>query len=285
VLQPAFYAALLGLTVLWFRRGAKSVALFATGWLAVSMLAVMPGWHFRPHYYIMLIPAVALLTGALVHQTTTWLARSRRIFLAAMPAVCFAAMLAWAVLAEREFFFHMDPVAACRSLYDSQPFPEARELGGFIRAHCPPAARIAVLGSEPEIYFYARRRAATGFVYTYPLLEGQPFAEQMRARMREEIAAAQPQFIVKASSWNSWLSRPAGPEKVDQLCATLLPPNYRLIAACDFLPEESRVVWHWSPEELTSRRPLAQGLLLFQRVASAEASAPQPGESPSDHAP
>ena len=46
---------------------------------------------------------------------------------------------------------------------------------------------MAVLGSEPEIYFLARRHSATGYIYTYGLMEAQPFARRMQDEMIREI--------------------------------------------------------------------------------------------------
>mgnify|MGYP003299295094 CR=1 FL=1 len=76
----------------------------------------------------------------------------------------------------------MGPLFACRSMYGANPFPEALKIAEYLRNHSSPAARIAVLGSEPEIYFYAARHSATGYIYMYPLMEPQPFAERMRDR-------------------------------------------------------------------------------------------------------
>jgi hypothetical protein len=284
VLQPALYAGLAGLVALWWQRGAKSVALFATGWLVFSGFAVVPGLHFRPHYYVVLLPVLALLTGALVQGATGWLGRGRWKLLAAIPSLVFVLMLARGILRERDFLFQMTPLAACRSLYGSEPFPEAREVADYIRVHSAPDARIAVLGSEPEIHFYARRRSATGFVYMYPLLERQPFAAPMRAQLRQEIAAAQPQFIVQVRSWTSWLSRSAGPERLDELSAPLLPANYRLIATCDLLPEASRGVWHWPPEAVAPPHPPSRVLLLFERVDAKDAATATPNEPTATHA-
>ena len=37
-----------------------------------------------------------------------------------------------------------------------------------------------MLGSEPEILFYARRRSATGYLYAYSLTEEQKYAATMQ---------------------------------------------------------------------------------------------------------
>src|SRR5207249_1900763 len=48
--RPAFYAALFGLVALWRKRHLWPAALFATGLLLCSLLAIVPGFLFRPHY-------------------------------------------------------------------------------------------------------------------------------------------------------------------------------------------------------------------------------------------
>lgn len=276
VLGLPFYTALAGLALLWIRRGPRSAALFATGFLVFSLAAVVPGLHFRPHYYVMLMPAVAFLCGALIQHASELLSRGRLKWLAPVPALAAAGFLAWGVAREQNLFFRLSPVEACRALYGFQPFPEALVLADYIRAHSLPGARIAVLGSEPEIYFHARRRSATGYVYTYPLTENQPFAARMRAQMREEIAATQPQFIVQARSWTSWLSRPGGQKRMDELCAFLMPPHYRLVAVCEFFPDEARVAWHWPPGTIPERAAAASELRLFGRLTATPSATNSP---------
>ena len=65
-----------------------------------------------------------------------------------------------------------------------------------------------MIGSEPEILFYAQRRSATGYVYTYALMEDQPFARIMQEEMIREIVANEPEFVVFVNVTTSWLARP-----------------------------------------------------------------------------
>jgi len=79
----------------------------------------------------------------------------------------------------------------------------------YIDLNAAPAARLAVLGSEPEIYFLAHRHSATGYIYTYALMEPQPFARKMQEQMIGEIETNAPAFVVFAHSpLFSWYRRP-----------------------------------------------------------------------------
>ena len=56
-------------------------------------------------------------------------------------------------------------------------------VAGYLRDHTNVGDRIAVLRSEPQIYFYSKRHSATGYIYTYGLMEPQSYARQMQEEM------------------------------------------------------------------------------------------------------
>ena len=78
---------------------------------------------------------------------------------------------------------------ACRYMYFPNPFPESIAIAEYIRNHSAPDSTIAVLGSEPQIYFYAHRRSATSYLYTYSLMENHKYALTMQQEMIQEIEA------------------------------------------------------------------------------------------------
>ena len=63
-------------------------------------------------------------------------------------------------------------------------------------------------GSEPQIYFYSHRHSATGYIYTYPLMEPQKYARQMQSEMIHEIESAQPKYLISITMSLSWLRLP-----------------------------------------------------------------------------
>ena len=105
-------------------------------------------------------------------------------------------------------FFQRPAVQICQSHLCEEPFVEAPAVAGYIREHSSPNARVAVLGSEPEIYFYSHRHSATGYLYAYPLMEPQPYPLKMQREMIGEIESNQPEYLVWVGSANSWAVRP-----------------------------------------------------------------------------
>jgi hypothetical protein len=209
---------------LWVLAGVGTVAVavrpemrdaraFTLGLLVASLLAVLPGFKFRAHYFIVLLPALALLVGAAIGALRDALSRTgvpSRIATAGAGGLLFAA-LAHPIFAERQAFFRLSPELVSRAWYGMNPFPESLAIADYLRAHTSEQSRIAVIGSEPQIYFYAKRRAATGYLYMYGLTEAQPFAFDMQQDLIRELEAAKPEYLVMVNVEFSWARHPDSP--------------------------------------------------------------------------
>jgi hypothetical protein len=169
---------------------------------------VCPGWYFRGHYFLLFFPAVGLLAGIAVQVLAGLLAkREARPSAPLVASVLFGLAALHTLWVGRAVFFQLSPARANRALYGANPFPESIEVAKFIDRNCLSGSKIAVIGSEPQIYFYSRRHSATGYIYTYPLMEPQRFALQMQEEMIQEIERANPRYIVFVSVATSWLQR------------------------------------------------------------------------------
>ena len=193
--------ALLGMIVLSLDSTAERGRRFCYAFLFFSFLAVCPGFYFRPHYFIALLPAVSLLAAAAVSSGTRRLATLNRGTLLAVPALLFALAFVGSLLFQREILFDVDPITACRSIYPRDPFVELVGVAKYIHSHTAKGERFAVLGSDPQTYFYARRRSVSGFMYTYPLTEDQPYAPTMQKEMIADVESSRPRFIVWVDDW------------------------------------------------------------------------------------
>jgi hypothetical protein len=72
-----------------------------------------PGFYFRYHYFIFALPAVSLLVGVAISQPWDLLA-GRMTAVRFVPLLLLGAALSLPVLWDKEFFFEVSPVEACR---------------------------------------------------------------------------------------------------------------------------------------------------------------------------
>lgn len=236
-------AALGGIFTLAFGHGSKEKRDFLFAFLVVSFLAICPALYFRPHYFVLVLPVIAILAavGASAHPMEKLAGRHA-------PAVVFCLCFSVSLLQQHVYFFVAAPTALSRWVYPQSPFVEAPLIADFLRSRSEPQDRIAVLGSEPELLFYANRSSATGFIYMYPLTEVQPFAARMQEEMVAEITAAKPRFIVLVNTNGpSWGFVPGSSHAVIDWATRYVNEQYKEIAMVDIGPDRTR--YHWDNAE------------------------------------
>lgn len=195
----------LGLGALVWDRTLRGRRAFTALLTACSLLALAPGFYFRTHYYLLLLPAVSLLAGLGVRALARALPERTPVFARALAIGLVVVLPVWHTLwLQRGFLFRYTPFQVSRSTYALNPFADSPRIAAFVAERTRPGDRIAVLGSEPQLYFYTGRRAATGFVYMYPLSEAHPFAPELQQRLIREIEASAPEILLFVRSRPSW---------------------------------------------------------------------------------
>lgn len=257
-----------GLGLLWLPGRFRNVRLPMSSFVLISFLAVCPGFYFRLHYFLLMLPAVALCAAWAVNvvpqlrrsgtgsaKTISW------------PFLAYGLALAVTVFANREIWFQSTPVQAAHKIYFGNPFIESEVVSDFIRTNSAPDARIAVFGSEPQIYFLSRRHSATGYIYMYPLMEPQPFADQMQQEMIRQIESARPEYTIAVLVSASWVPRPGADERLFNWWSHSYVTNLTLVGVVALdPPNESH--YFWGPEVSNYPGLPQRGILVYQRKAS-----------------
>jgi hypothetical protein len=235
---------LLGLPVLWLDKHARRRLIFVGMFFVFSFMAICPGFYFRPHYYILLLPAAALLAGISIAAINNHLTNRPLILKYGIPLLLAGICVFGSIYQHRHFLFNMTPIQLSRTVYGINPFPETLQIAQFVRANTEEKDRIAVLGSEPQIYFYSDRRSASGYVHMYALMENHEYAIEMQKEMIKDIESTRPKFLILVNVDTSW--------RETQIFHTLLldwiqdyqAKHYRLVGMAEIYRENTR--YHWA---------------------------------------
>jgi hypothetical protein len=242
---PLWLLAGAGLLATLARPAARRYRTFVLGWLLVAALSVAAGLRFRPTHFLLLAPVVSLLVGVAVsglgelleRRSTPLLARGAQVALLAAALLVFA----WG---DREVLLRATPREASRLVWGGNPFPESIEIARFIRANTQAGDRIAVLGSEPQIYFYARRRSATPYILTYDLMLPSERARTMQLDMIRELEEARPALLVFVNVHSSWLAQEGSPRDLFEWYRRRTRRSYLQVGRVEIRPEgESEYLW------------------------------------------
>ena len=205
--QPWFWPAFLQVflfwnSILWLLAAAATIYillkdrkyenLLLAGWAFFSVLGVISGKIFYGHYFIQAIPALVLLSSyALLKYFDEPAINLSRIFV----AVALFSLSLILVLNQMDFYFST-PEQITIKKHGIPNFAFSREVANYVKATTSPGDNIYVWGAEPEIYFYSQRKAASKFIYYYPLfIEGALKIETIM----EEIKTNRPKEIILAA--------------------------------------------------------------------------------------
>jgi hypothetical protein len=242
--RPIWVLAAVGVAALWLVRWPADTRALLTAFLVVSLISICPGFYFREHYFILLLPAVALFAGVAVLSLQRTISRFASGNLAWGVAVsAFLVTLGMYAANEWNYFFSIPAAELSRMRYGPNPFVEAPEIARYVQANTTPADRIAILGSEPEIYFYSRRKSSTGYIYTYSLMEQQRYSNRMQGEMINEISADHPKYVIFVGVAASWLARRSD-ERILNWSNRYLKECYDLVGIADIqMPGPTKFVW------------------------------------------
>ncbi|MET8832051.1 glycosyltransferase family 39 protein [Streptomyces sp. NPDC004610] len=185
-------------------------------WLAASAAAVCAGFHFFGHYYLQLLPPLALLATAALQHTP----RDRRTRALSLTACCCALFLTWGLVAPRPELAH------------------TQRLADATARRTTPGDTVLIWGMHPETYWLAHRTPATRYL-TAGLLtnysggrDGPQVGEAYAVPgtlpvFRAELAAHAPALIVDDSR-----GKPYAPHRVPTL-RRLLTARYQEVERVD----------------------------------------------------
>lgn len=264
-----------------FRRGTSGLSVLLL--LVMSLLAVMQGFYFRPHYFLYLAPPLALLAGLFLAGVEPAVARrtSASAAVIALSAVA-AAVVAHAGATHRRPWFRLTPDEYIRLAYTTNPFPESPRVAEWIRGVTAPGAKVAILGSEPQILFYADRQSASPYIYTYALVERAQFALEMQQEMAVQIEAAHPDVLVAVSGYASWAAAPGAPDYLFHWLDTYLA-NYEKSGVVDIIDYRDTVyVFGEAAKTYVPRKGFRMDLYLRKPATVPDSAGSAPTTPPSE---
>ena len=256
-----------GFEILWALAAVGVVATLrdaALGWkrylyatfAAAGVLSVLPGFYFTFHYYISVLPAVALLVGALAGGLARRGRPGHRLAVAVSVWALIAVGLTIGVGRYQLYYFGLiSDFAASRQVYRGNPFAESVEIGEYLKRHTTPEDRIAILGSETQVLFYAQRRSASRFVNTYFLTADHPRNLEMQQELIRDIERARPKYVVFVKLPTSWSFSPNSPRHIVDWAEKYCSEKYELEGIVEM--DEGGSAFRWGPE--AHSRPATSG--------------------------
>ena len=232
--------------------------LFLVLFCGLSYISILPGWYYRPHYYQYLFPATSLMM-AYGWSFFTALSDSKILHLSYwfLLLVCFGN----AVKQQEVFLFKDTPQRLLDKMYSNERFHELRTVGDILKKNSSQNDTLGLMGHEPQLAFYADKVSASGYMYSYPFIENQPYSMEMAYQYNKEIKTNKPKWFIDCFYWYSWawFHTRIPMEDTDNF----VKKNYFLRGA---LYQDKSIEWNIDSVQ-NSRKPYA---IIYERIDSGQ---------------
>ncbi|MDH4226628.1 MAG: glycosyltransferase family 39 protein [Deltaproteobacteria bacterium] len=196
-----FLLFVIGLVAPLWDKSVRAIYPYAALFFLFSFFSVCPGLYFRSHYFLLLVPAVAILCAIGLAALEGVFSGAKKKMVSVFVAVLVFGQLFYSGW---NYLFVWPPELLPSGIYQGQPYAEAVVFAEQIKKNTANDDTVAILGSEPQILFYSGRKSATSYVYMYPLTERHKYADAMQREVTEQIEGKKPGFLVLAWTRFGW---------------------------------------------------------------------------------
>ncbi|MBN1128946.1 MAG: glycosyltransferase family 39 protein [Chitinispirillaceae bacterium] len=233
-------------------------------WVAVllSLLTVMRS--SLGHYYLMVAPffvCIASLTLArLWHLMGARIPQQRvaRVLQGGTLLFVMAVILSFPIDTQ----YRLSGPDLSLYLYGKHhPFIESSLMASQVRSHTREDDLIFIAGSEPQIYYFSRRRSASKYDITFPLFLDTPYREQCQRDVIQELSRNKPAAIIVAQTSTSGVWDKGVPTMFVDFLRHFTAQHYRLVGGTLASGFETRWV---EPLETWEEKTRASLLLLVR---------------------
>ena len=202
VAAPFVVGAIAGLIVLWRKRSSATDYVLIL-WAIASAIGVASGGRFFPHYFLQLMPSLAVLTGVLIYDR--FVNGSDRVL--SRPAWMIATLLI-VISVGTTSVLYLAPRQAEEQIvsavyYQKEWEANSEALGTYIKVRTEPGDLIFNYGRESQVYFYADRQPAIPYFYDWVL----EYDEETLAEVIADLGVALPVYFidsVQAPLFEDW---------------------------------------------------------------------------------
>ncbi len=235
--------------------------------LAFSFLTIVPGYFFYGHYWIQTIPGLSLISGLTYYCIITVFEskiKLGKLSLKYIYLTIFAILTFNHINALKSYYFHPNYELILRQVYGNNPFPEAMEIGNFINANSKPEDNIVLIGSEPEIYFYTKKKSPSRHAYFTSVVNNVPQHKVWQREFVRDTEKAKPRYVVFFNHQLSLLVQPNTDKYVFEWANKYIAENYKVVGVVE-MADGQMSTYTWKEAALNYQPKTPSYVLVFER--------------------
>jgi hypothetical protein len=261
-----FYSALIGFIAILIIPGKVEMKISILLLALLSILMVFPGNQFYGHYFIMTMPALAVLIGFLFGGISLEEYKKFENTIRIVGIILFVFGTIIHLKTMNNLYFSPDYTTIIKSTYGNNPFLESTEIAEKIKPELKEEDHLAVMGSEQEIFLYTNTKPASRHTIAYHLMVDTTVSVNPIKWQKEyinEVEKNKPKFFIFYRVGMSFLKTPNSCFRIFDWAGKYLNANYDLYGAVDISPNESQ--YFWGKDSIKNLKKEEDTILIFKR--------------------
>lgn len=244
------------------------IKILVLGFNAFGFFTVMPGNHYYGHYFLQWVPTLCISAGAFFFALEEIIRSKFNLQkfskYAALGILVFASFSNLNAL--KKYYFNTNSTQLLRQVYGLNPFPESKVIADKLNTMLKPEDKIAVFGTEIQMYFYTNRISPSRFAGSGALLEF-PIkkAEDWQKEFMNDVEKANPRFLVFYSHAISWLAHPKVNNLIFPWFDKFSAEKYNLIGYADMYDNTTNYVWAPNIDMINNPPKSQYRIFVFER--------------------
>jgi Dolichyl-phosphate-mannose-protein mannosyltransferase len=261
-----FYSAFVGFIAMLIIPSKVEMKINLTLLIILSILMVFPGNQFYGHYFIMTMPAIAIMISFLFGGIMFGKSKNIEISIRIAGVIFFIFGTFLHLKTMKSFYFSPDYTTIIKTTYGNNPFLESVEIAEKIKPELEEKDHLAVMGSEQEIFLYTNTKPASKHTIAYHLMVDTTISVNPIKWQKEyisEVEKNKPKFFVFYRVGMSFLKTPNSCSKIFDWAGRYLNANYDIYGTVDISPNESQ--YFWGKDSFKNLKKEEDTILIFKR--------------------
>jgi hypothetical protein len=238
------------------------------GLTLAGFFTIVPGYHYYGHYFLQWIPAVAICAAAFIFsvQDLFFSRLQLKSFSVIIPLLLIIFPAVGNLNKHNEYYFNPDHTQILRTVYGLNPFPESKVIADKLNSLMKPDDKIAVFGTEIQMYVYTNkispsRFAGSGALLEFPVSQSKEWQQEFI----RDIEKANPRFLVFFDHPISWVSNPKTENLIFPWFDSFTNEKYKIMGYADMYSNET--IYKWEPDlDMVNRPPKGKyKIYVFER--------------------
>ncbi len=261
--------ALLSIAVIILPTLKPSQKLFTITLAIASFLTITPGYFFYGHYWIQTLPGLAVLSGITAYGIIKFFETKLKFkpkTVNLIYLVFFGIFFTKHINANKSYYFYPNYDLILRTTYGNNPFPESMQIANFINQNSKPEDGLALIGSEPQIYFYTKKKSPSRHAYFTALVTSVKEHKEWQREFSNDVEKAKPKHIVFFNHQLSLLVQPNTDNYIFTWANKYINENYKVVGYADMINNGYQTNYVWGEQNAATYHPQSQTYaVVFER--------------------